>query len=416
MRAEVLTLEINETEIPIIFEQDNRLPLVTMQLVFRHSGSLSDLKAGVAKLSSELLGEGTKEQGSIAFATALENRAVSLSASVGAETFVITLSSLKSEFDFAISSLSNLLKDPNYSSEAFGKVKAQMIGLLTQKQSDFDYTASNQLKSILFANTPKSNPTRGTVESVNGIVLDDIKEHIESHLGYDNLIAVVGGNVGEDDAKDIVKKIATVLPRVDVRKLSYFHTISQANERATYAKTEQAYVYFGAPYDMPYNSDEVYMGRVASFVLGSSGFGSRLMEEIRVKRGLAYSAYSSFNVSRTSSYFSGYLQTKLESMDEAKKVVAEVLSQFIDKGITQSELDAAKQFLLGSEPLRNETLQQRVARAFSEYYDGRKLGYKIQELAQIDTITLKQINDFIKAHSEIGDISFSIVTAESTSR
>jgi predicted Zn-dependent peptidase len=163
---------------------------------------------------------------------------------------------------------------------------------------------------------------------------------------------------------------------------------------------------------MVFDSDEAYLGKVASFVLGSSGFGSRLMEEIRVSRGLAYSAYSSLNVSRTGSYLTGYLQTKLESTQEAKSVVSEVVSKFIRDGITQDELDSAKQFILGSEPLRQETLQQRVATAFSEYYDDRELGYKSQELEQIGDITLEQINSFIRSHTELSELSFAIVTAE----
>ncbi len=411
MPAKLLNTTINNTNIPIIFEQDNRLPLVSLQLVFCNSGALTDTKAGIAKLSSKLLGEGTKEQGSIAFATALENRAVSLSASVGAESFVINISSLKSEFDFAVSSLKRLLDDPNFTDKAFAKVQTQTIGTLTQKQSDFDYVASNQLKSILFANTPREHPTSGTVQSVESISLEDIKAHLQSHLGYDTVISVVGGDLSEDEAVSMTSDIIGRLPRVELSEIEYIDTISKPTVKTTVAKTEQAYIYFGAPYHMPYDSDEVYLGKVAAFILGSSGFGSRLMEEIRVKRGLAYSAHASLSVNNTSSYLSGYLQTKLESGDEAKKVVQEVVDDFIAKGITKEELTSAKLFLLGSEPLRNETLQQRIGRAFGEYYSGRELGYKSLELELIEAIELEQINEFISRHSEIGDISFSVVTA-----
>jgi predicted Zn-dependent peptidase len=160
---------------------------------------------------------------------------------------------------------------------------------------------------------------------------------------------------------------------------------------------------------MPYDSDEAYLGKVASFVLGSSGFGSRLMEEIRVKRGLAYSAYCSFSVNRTGSYFTGHLQTKLESAEEAKSVVSEVGAAFISKGITQEELDAAKQFLVVSEPLRNETLQQRIGNAFNAYYSGKPLDYRTTELRLIEAIELEQINAFIESHTEIRKLSFAII-------
>jgi len=411
MPAKIVNIDIHETTIPIIFEQDNRLPLVTLQLVFRHSGALSDTIAGEAKLASKLLAEGTKEQGSIAFATQLESRAVSLSASVGAETFVMVLSALESEFEFAVSSLCRLLDDPNYTDQAFAKIQTQMIGNLTQKQSDFDYLASAQLKSILFEGTPRAHPSSGTIQSVQSIELDDLRRYIESHLGYDNLIAIIGGDLSEDDARDIVTKVASRLPKVELTELAKTQTIPTPKEQTKLAKTEQSYIYFGAPYDMSFDSDEVYLGKVASFVLGSSGFGSRLMEEIRVSRGLAYSAYSSLHLSRTGSYLSGYLQTKLESTQEAKSVVSEVVDRFLGDGITQDELDSAKQFILGSEPLRQETLQQRVSIAFSEYYDDRALGYKSQELEQIGAVSLEQINSFIKSHTELGELSFSIVTA-----
>jgi len=409
--AKLLNITIDGVSVPLIFEQDNRLPLVSMRLIFQNAGALTDIKAGLAKLSSKLLGEGTKEQGSIAFAATLESRAISLSASVGAESFVVTLESLKSEFDFGVASLRKLLDDPNYSDEAFSKIQSQTIGTLTQKQSDFDFVASNQLKSILFANTPREYPISGTVQSVESITLEDIKTYINTYLGYDRVIATIGGDLSEDEAMSMVSNAIGGLAKVGTPAIQYINTSSKATQKTIYAKTEQAYIYFGAPYDMAYDSDEVYLGKVAAFVLGSSGFGSRLMEEIRVKRGLAYSAYASFSVNKTASYFSGHLQTKLDSGDEAKKVVQEVVDEFIAQGITQEELDSAKLFLLGSEPLRTETLQQRVERAFDEYYMSRELGYKTLELKLIDDISLEQINKFIAKHTEIASISFSVLTA-----
>jgi predicted Zn-dependent peptidase len=135
-----------------------------------------------------------------------------------------------------------------------------------------------------------------------------------------------------------------------------------------------------------------------------------MMEEIRVKRGLAYSAYSRLGVAKTHTYFSGYLQTKLESQAEAKKTVAEVIDIFVTSGVTQSELDQARKFMLGSEPLRVETLSQRLGRTFSEYYGGKPLGHSLTELKQIGELTLDDLNDFIKRHGEIRDLSYAIVT------
>jgi len=134
------------------------------------------------------------------------------------------------------------------------------------------------------------------------------------------------------------------------------------------------------------------------------------MEELRVKRGLTYGAYSVLRRAKYASYLSGYLQTKLATQDEAVKLVREVVSDFVKKGITQEELTAAKQFLVGSEPLRTETLNQRLNRAYNEYYYGRPLGFSREQLEKIEKVTLDEMNAFIKAHPELAELSFSIVT------
>lgn len=411
--AKIIKINCN-TDIPVIFEQDNRLPLVSLQLVFRDSGSLADGKDGLAKLSGKLLSEGTKALGSIAFSTMLESRAVSLNASTGGETFVVSLSALKSEWSFALARLNELLRDPNYTQEAFTKIQTQSIGSLVQKQSDFDYLASNGLKSLLFEGTAREHPFDGTVASLQDITLEDIRNYITAHIGRENLIVVIGGDLDEGEVTSAVLGICESLGAVSVPEILRVNTRKEPKEISINAKTEQAYLYFGAPYHIAYDSDEVYLGKVASFVLGSSGFGSRLMEEIRVNRGLAYSAYANLTTNKTSSYLSGHLQTKLESAEEAKRVVRELLSEFVLSGITEDELQSAKQFLQGSEPLRTETLQQRIGRAFNEYYSGKELGYSSKELKLIDKIKLDEMNSFIKRHTEIAELSFFSVTNSMT--
>jgi predicted Zn-dependent peptidase len=134
------------------------------------------------------------------------------------------------------------------------------------------------------------------------------------------------------------------------------------------------------------------------------------MEEIRVKRGLAYSAYASVHVTKSSSSMSGYLQTKLDSLDEAKATIKEVITKFVKQGVSKLELAQTKKFLLGSEPLRVETMSQRLNRTFQEYYRGYDLGHSKKELEKIENLKLDDLNQFIKQHNEILQMSFAIVT------
>ena len=410
MAANVEKIPYQQTEIPMVYEQGSRLPIVTMQLVFTNAGHLSNQKDGQADMAAKLLNEGTKKEGAVGFAQKLDDHAVELHAQVGRESFVIELSALKSEFDYGFARLQELLQDPNYTEEALSQVKRQKLGWLQRKESDFDYIAATHLREMLFANTPLARPYDGTVESVNAMQLQDLVSFIRSHLGYNNLIVVVGGAIGVAEAKGYVTKLLPQLPKVSVTPQGPFKASNACKVDEIAEQTPQAYIYFGAPFDYSYKAPDQYKAKIAEYLLGGGGFGSRLMEELRVKRGLTYGAYSVLRRTKYASYLSGYLQTKLESKDEAVKLVREVVKTFVDKGITAKELKAAKQFLVGSEPLRTETLSQRLNRAYSEYYYGRPLGFSKAQLQKIEEVTLDEVNAFIKAHPELAELSFSIVT------
>jgi predicted Zn-dependent peptidase len=405
-------IEVNGVKIPFIFEEDKRLPIVSMQLIFTGSGSVDEgKKAGLAKSTAKMLNEGSLKKGSVGFADALDARAIQLSANAGSETFVIELGSLKEEFDTGLSLLSEQLKEPNFTAKSLDKVKTMTLSDISRKEADFDSVASDELKAVLFEGTVLATPNIGTKASVKSITLDDIKSFASHHLVLSNVLIVMGGDIGMEEAKRKVSLLLAPLAVGHATPERHFQPRTTPKESILKRpSTEQAYLYFGSPFAMKEGDSEFYKARVAMFILGSSGFGSRLMEEIRVKRGLAYSAYSRLSVAKTNTYFSGYLQTKLESQAEAKKTVIEVIDSFVRDGVTQAELDQARKFLLGSEPLRVETLSQRLGRTFSEYYQGKPLGYSLQELELIRHLTLDELNDFIQRHGEIKNLSYAIVT------
>ena len=411
MAATIEYIETKGLKVPVIIESDKRLPLVTMQFTFTNSGSITDTtKAGLAKLSAKVLGEGTKTLGSSAFADALEAKAIHISASAGTETFIVEVGSLKEEFDTGLQYFEKLLKDPNFTQEALSNVKTITLGSLSRKENDYDYVASNELKALLFKGSVLANPSSGTVESVKSIELSDVQNFIKTNLVSSKLIVLLGGDIDIEDAKAKIKKIIDAMAKGESSEVLNYEVSKTPEESVLKKETEQAYIYFGSPYNISDNSDDYYKVRVATFILGAGGFGSRLMEEIRVKRGLAYSAYANISVSKSSSYFSGYLQTKLESLSEAQNTVNDVIKAFVKEGVTEEELEQSKKFLLGSEPLRVETMSQKLHRTFMEYYKGKELGYSAKELEMIEKLKLKDLNEFISQHTEILDLSYAIVT------
>ena len=412
MAEMVKEIKIKDTNVPIVYEEGKYIPIVSIQLVFENAGHLNNPqgKDGLADMASKLMNEGTAKEGSVGFATKLDAHAVEIGSHVGRESFVIEVSALKSEFAYAVERLKELLQDPNYTKEALNHVKRQKIGWLTQKKSDFDYIAGSKLRETLFTGTALARPYNGTLKSVESISLEDIKTFIQTHLGYNNTIAVVGGDITEAEAEKYTKEILTLLPKAEIGSVE---KVKASNKKETVLipeETQQAYIYFGAPFNYSYEEKDQYKAKIAEYLLGGAGFGSRLMEEIRVKRGLTYGAYSALRRTKSASYLSGYLQTKLSTQDEAKALVQKVVDDFVNKGITAEELKASKEFLVGSEPLRTETLSQRLGRAYNEYYYGRPLGFSKAQLEKIETVTLEEMNAFITSHKELSDLTFSIVT------
>lgn len=410
MATSLKEITIKDTKVPVVFEEGKYIPIVSIQLVFSNAGHLASTMDGLADMSARLLNEGTSKDGSIGFATKLDAHAVDIGANVGRESFVIEVSSLKSEFPYAVERLIELLKDPNYTQEALDQIKHQKIGWITQKKSDFDYIAATTLRATLFKGSALAKPYDGTLESIKNISLKEIKGFVSSHLGYNNVIAVVGGDISFDEAQKYLKEILALFPKVDTREAEKVNASNKKEVVLINEETQQAYIYFGAPFNFSYKENDQYLAKIAEYLLGGAGFGSRLMEEIRVKRGLTYGAYSSLRRTKSTSYLSGYLQTKLSTQDEAKELVQKVVDDFVKEGITQKELDDTKKFLLGSEPLRTETLSQRLGRAYNDFYYERPLDFSKEQLKKLETVTLDEVNTFIKSHIELSDITFSIVT------
>ncbi|MDY5557683.1 pitrilysin family protein [Helicobacter sp.] len=413
MAIEMKSLQVGGVEIPVIYEQNTQLPLFYVQLVFKGAGGVSNGKnLGLSDITSSLLNEGTKALGVTKFSQKLEEKALSLSAGSGFETLSFTLSGMSAMQKDGIGFLKELLKNPNFTQKALDKVKESALVAILEKESDYDYQASRMLKSMLFKGSPLEFPLSGTQESIAKITLQEVEKFYCQYVNLNSLTLIVGGDMEFENIAQELKGALEALPQGKVASLKPIVANDGKQIRHSNKETQQAYIYFGAPLNVGDLQKELALIKVASFVLGGGGFGSRMMEEVRVKRGLAYSAVMRLSATNTQALAQGYLQTSLKNEKEAQKLVQEVVNAFVKNGITQEELQEAKRYLLGSEPLRNETLSQRLGTAFNNYYNGLPLDFNQQVLEEISRLTLEEVNRYIQAHKEIAKLSFAIITAK----
>lgn len=414
--ATLSSARIGGVEVPVIYAHSALIPAGKVRLIFQGAGSVQDgALIGRSALLEELLNRGSKTRGNVGFAAALEQEAISLDVSSGLQSLSFSLDFLSEARDSALGLLGELIAEPNFTTAELKKAKTAITARILANQNDYDYLAEELLDSVMFDGTPMAQSKLGSKESVEKISLKDIKQAYADALQLKRLIIIIGGDLELQESLARLESMLRSLSQGQAYEKPTFPVRENPESKTSYAPTQQAYIYFGSPLHVSDLAAERYLARVAGFILGAGGFGSRILEEVRVKRGLAYGAYIRFYPSSYTSYTSGYLQTKLESQDEAIAVVKRTISEFVKNGATQAELDAAKKFLLGSEPLGSETLSQRLTRAFGDYYAGLGVGFSQKELEQIRALDLPTLNAYIKAHGEIEKLSFGIITAPESS-
>lgn len=400
----IVKIKQKGTQIPVIYDYDDALPIVSLKLVFKNSGVVSEKQQGVAKLFAKILNEGTKKLGNTKFNRKLEIKDIHFSFSAGFEAFYMEISSLKENFNFALKAFCELLNDINFDEKVLEKLKIKTLGSIASKKTDYDYQASLELHKLLYKGSRLQYPLVGDEKGISNIKLIDLKNFM-NNLNLSNLFLTLCGEIKFDEIN--YDKLLGKFDKGKVKKLDFIATSVAKQTKMLKKDTKQAYIYFGSAFDI--DKSQYYLANVALFVLGSSGFGSRLMEEIRVKRGLAYSVYARNEFSLSHKSVLGYLQTKNESKDEAIKLIKSEFDKFVKFGITQDELNQAKNFLLGSQPLAKETLFKRMDIAMREFYDGFELGEFDRNLAKIKALKLEDLNKFIKSHIEIAKLSFAVI-------
>lgn len=396
------------TKIPFIYEENNDLPVIFLRFVFANSGKAyeDDTPAGTARMFARLLNEGASED----FFKELDFYAINFEASSGFESFELSISCLKEHFDFALKKLALLLEKPRFDEKLLRKLKTTALGELAARNSDFDYLAKRLLNKSVFECDEFALSNDGDEKSIQKISLENLKAFHKHHINLANLIIIAGGNATSTQMQALLAPVLEILSVGTRCATKKFTLCAKAkDELCTRKDSEQAYIYFCTPFELEFSDKNTHLAKLAIFILGAGGFGSRLMEEVRVKRGLAYSAYAMLDLSVCYKRVFGYLQTKNESASEAKELVKSVFANFVKNGVSQNELTQAQNFLIGSTPLRYESLEKRLSVAYNEFYQGLEFGAFKKELEKLRHATLDELNAYIKAHAELLKISFASV-------
>lgn len=365
--------------------EEHAVPLVAMQFSFV-GGSTQDKpgKEGTVNLLSTLLDEGAGDMTSQAYQTRLEDLAVDLSFSEDLDRFSGEMKTLTENEDAAFDLLALALAKPRFDKEAVERMRAQTIAGIRRSQRNPEAVAGRLSQKTVFGDHPYGRPGVGTETSVQAIGIADLEAAHGAILTRKGLKIAVVGDIDAARLAPVLDRVFGALP-AEGKLTPVAETTPQAGlvTRETMA-VPQSTIRFALP-GLKRADPDFVPAYVMNHILGGGTFSSWLYDEVREKRGLAYTIATGLVPLAHAGEFVGAVGTSADRVDETIDIVKKQLARMRDQGPTAEELTAAKAYLIGSYPLRFDT---------SDKIAGALLGIQIEDLG-IDYIEVR--NDLIKA-------------------
>ncbi len=372
--------------------EEHTIPLLAMRFAFA-GGAAQDPedRAGLAHFLTAMLDEGAGDLKSSAFQERLEKFAVRMSFDAGKDTFRGSFQTLTEYRKEAIELLRLALNEPRFDEDAIERMRRQILARLQIDAKDPDRVASRAWFEAAFGKHPYGRPTKGTLESVKKISAADLEAYRKRVFAKDNLKIAV---VGDIDAKALGSLLDTVFgglsEKAELRPVPAVVPKEGPIERVIEMDVPQSVVQFGHA-GIARKDDDFVPAYVLNYILGGGGFSSRLTEEVREKRGLAYSVYSYLYPFKHTALFLGGVATKNDAVAQSLSVIRKELARMASEGPTEQELENAKRYLTGSYPLRFDTNSKIAGQLMWIQVEDLGIDYVEKRNGLIEAVTLDDL-------------------------
>jgi zinc protease len=351
--AAALTIEkvVSPGGIEAWLVEDHSNPIISAELSFAAGGVYDPAgKEGLAGMVASLLDEGAGDLDSQAFQARLDDLAVTLSFAADSDNFTAHLKTLTENRDEAFQLLRLALTAPRFDPEAVQRVRAQTLSALQQEEQDPQAVLGRAFAALIFPGHPYGrSPTQ---DSVKAIAPDDLKSWVPAHLSREKLVIGVAGDITPAELGRLLDRIALDLPaHLDLPDIAEIAAPSHGQTRILRRPIPQSTVSFGEQ-GLKRDDPDWYAAYVMNYILGGGGFASRLMTEVRVKRGLAYGVHTALAPRRHAALLEGDVATRNDRLGESLAVIRQEWRHLAEGGVTAEELRAAKTYLNGAFPLQ----------------------------------------------------------------
>ncbi len=340
----------------VYFVMNRSLPMLDVSVDFpAGSGNDSKQKSGVAALANGLLRQGADGLSEDDIARGFADIGAGLGGRFDADRAGLSLRTLSDPKQRipALELLTRILRAPEFPTAVVEREKARQIGALKEADLKPDTQAARIFAQLVFRDHPYALRSVGEVATIGDVTRDDLLAFYRRHYVAERAVVAIMGDVSRQQAEAIADQLTRGLPRAGgaVPGLPAVAPLQGAITRIVAHPASQSHILIGAP-GIRRDDPDYFTLFVGNHILGGGGFVSRINEEVRQKRGMAYSAYSYFSPQLAAGPFVIGMQTRRDQADEALAVARKTLRDFINNGPTEKELLAARQNIVGGFPMR----------------------------------------------------------------
>ncbi|TAL00552.1 MAG: insulinase family protein [Rhodospirillaceae bacterium] len=374
--------------------EDHTTPVVAISFSFAGGTALDPVdKQGLSTLGAGLLDEGAGDLDSFAFQSALDDQAITLHASADRDAIQGQLVTTTATLADGTRLLRLALNQPRFDPDALERVRREVLVNLAAESEVPGHLASRRLFTDLFGDHPYAREEAGTPETVAVLTRADVQAWARTRLARDRLLIGVAGDITAQALAGVLDEIFAGLPTTSpVAATLPQATVSSAPriDRVVRDLT-QTTIYIGAP-GIARGDPDWYAATVADYIFGSGSFSSRLMNEVREKRGLAYTVRSQLAPFDYGPVMIVSAGTRANASEQSLAVIRDEWAKMVNQGPTAKEIEGAKEYLTGAWPLRFTSTESIAGLLVQIQHDHLGLDYFERRNQLINAVTLDDVH------------------------
>jgi zinc protease len=370
--------------------EEHSVPLISLRYAFDGGNSQDPAgKEGVANFLTAMMDEGAGDIKSEDYQERMEDIAMRMSYDDTKDSLYGSFETLTANRDKAVELLKLSVQKPRFDVDAVERIKQQLVANLIYADKDPEKVAMREWYAQAFARHSYARPSSGTVATVSKMTREDLLDYHKRMFARDNVKIVAVGDITAAELGKLIDDVFGPLPaKADLLPVAKTTPVSGGGQQVIDMGVPQSVAVFGLG-AMPRKDPDFLTAFVVNHILGGGGFSAKLMEEVREKRGLAYSVYTYIQPYQHASILVGSVATKNASMGESLDIIRQELKKMADNGPTADDLAAAKSYLTGSYALRFDTNSKIASQLLGLMQEGFGPDYVENRNKLIDAVTIE---------------------------